>query len=81
MPYSMSLYNVGVVTLFISAIINVTNLPVWYYSAADYCSNKYIYLKVKANIIITNIKKYVIFYIAFCSRDLFSFQFCLLIIL
>ena len=30
MPYSMSLYNynVGVVTLFISAIINVTNLPV-----------------------------------------------------
>ena len=29
MPYSMSLYNVGVVTLFISAIINVTNLPVW----------------------------------------------------
>ena len=30
MPYSMSLYNVGVVTLFISAIINVTNLPFWY---------------------------------------------------
>ena len=29
MPYSMSQYNVGVVTLFISAIINVTNLPVW----------------------------------------------------
>ena len=28
MPYSMSLHNVGVVTLFISAIINVTNLPV-----------------------------------------------------
>ena len=28
MPYSMSLYNVGVVTLFIRAIINVTNLPV-----------------------------------------------------
>ena len=28
MPYSMSLYNVGVVTLFIGAIINVTNLPV-----------------------------------------------------
>ena len=27
-PYLMSLYNVGVVTLFISAIINVTNLPV-----------------------------------------------------
>ena len=26
MPYSLSLYNVGVVTLFISAIINVTNL-------------------------------------------------------
>ena len=26
---SMSLYNVGVITLFISAIINVTNLPVW----------------------------------------------------
>ena len=75
MPYSMSLYNVGVVTLFISAIINVTNLPVWQYSTADFCSNKYIYLKVKANIIITNIK-YVIFYVAFCSRDLFSFLFC-----
>ena len=29
MPYSMSVYNVGVVTLFISAIINVTNLLVW----------------------------------------------------
>ena len=28
MPYSMSLYNVGVVTLFISAIIIVTNLLV-----------------------------------------------------
>ena len=28
MPYSMSIYNVGAVTLFISAIINVTNLPV-----------------------------------------------------
>ena len=28
MPYPMSLYNVGVATLFISAIINVTNLPV-----------------------------------------------------
>ena len=26
MPYSMRLYNVGVVTLFISVIINVTNL-------------------------------------------------------
>ena len=35
MPCSMSLYNVGVVTLFISAIINVTNLPVWY-SATDF---------------------------------------------
>ena len=28
MPYSMSVYNVGVLKLFISAIINVTNLPV-----------------------------------------------------
>ena len=27
-PYSMSVYNVGVVTLFISVIINVTNLLV-----------------------------------------------------
>ena len=80
MPYSKSLCNVGVVTLFLSPIINVTNLPFWKYSAADFCSNKYIYLKVKANIIIINIK-YVIFYIAFCSRDLFLFLFCLLIIL
>ena len=78
----MSLYNVGVVTLFISAIINVTNL---YHSDSIVRLifvqiPKYIYLKVKANIIITNFK-YVIFYIAFCSRDLFSFLFCLLIIL
>ena len=29
MPYLMSQYNVGVVTLFISVIINVTNLLVW----------------------------------------------------
>ena len=28
MSHSMSLYDVGVVTLFISAIINATNLPV-----------------------------------------------------
>ena len=29
MTYSMSQYNVGVVTIFISVIINVTNLIVW----------------------------------------------------
>ena len=54
MPYSMSLYNVGVVTLFISAIINVTNQSDSIVRLIFVQINvfKYIYLKVKSNIII-----------------------------
>ena len=37
MPYSMSQYNVGVVTLFISAIINVTNILLCISKAALPC--------------------------------------------